>query len=151
MKALIRNFAYAVAAGLLLTTVAFAARPAPGGGNRIAWINPASPYAAYIEAAVQKKHLPVEFTIRKKSADVLITLAGGQRKGSAVRAIFTGNSGRASSLSMSVINLQTGIIVFSYTCHKGGHAFAFGHHQGLQSAAECLAKHWGDFLKKQGS
>lgn len=139
---------FAAAACLALAALAFSAN-APG-SQRLAWIDPASPYASYLEAAVQKKHVPVEFTIKKSAADLLVRVGGQQRKGSAWRAVFTGNSGRASSLAMSVISEQTGIIVFSYTCHKGGHGLGFGHHQGLQSAAECLAKHWGDHLKKEG-
>ncbi|MGH9491741.1 MAG: hypothetical protein ACRD17_14600 [Terriglobales bacterium] len=136
-------------AALVLAGLALAATPGPN-SRRIAWIDPASPYASYLEAAIQKKHVPVEFTVKKKAADLLVTIEGQNRNGSTWRAVLTGNSGRASSLSMSVINQQSGIIIFSYTCHKGGHGIGFGHHQGLQSAAECLAKHWGDFLKKQG-
>lgn len=145
----LKIFAATAAACLLLAALAFAANPPAA--ERIAWIDPASPFASYLEAAVQKKHVPVEFTIKKSAAELLVRIEGQQRKGSAARAIFTGNSGRASSLSMSVISQATGLIVFSYTCHKGGHALAFGHHTGFQSTAECLAKHWGDYLKKRGN
>lgn len=113
----------------------------------LVWIKPSNPYANYLEAAVQKKHTPVQFTILKKKAQYLAELDATARKGSTWRAVFTGQSGRASALSLSVVNLQTGVIVFSYTCHKGGHAFGFGGHEGFQSAAECLAKHWTHFIK----
>ncbi len=115
---------------------------------KIAWIDPANPFSIYLEAAASKKHVPVVFTVKKKAADLLVDLSARERKGSTWRAVFTANSGRASSLSMSVIDNQSGIVEFSYTCHKGGHAFGFGGHKGFQSAAECLAKHWKSELKK---
>jgi hypothetical protein len=113
----------------------------------VAWISPKNQFASYLEAAVQKKGTPVVFTTIKKNADVLVNVEGRARKGSTWRAIFTANSGRASALSMSVVNAKTGVIVFSYTCHKGGHGMFRTGHTGFQSAAECLAKHWKDKLK----
>lgn len=113
----------------------------------LAWIKSSNPYGNYLEAAVEKKHVPVEFTTRKKNAKLLVTLTAQERKGSTWRAVLTGNSGRASALSMSVANAKTGVIVFSYTCHKGGHGFLRTGHSGFQSAAECLAKHWAKEMK----
>ena len=129
---------------LMLAGTGIAAAKVP---EKIAWISPKNPYANYLEAAVQKKHTPILFTTIKSKADLWVSIQGRARKGSTWRAVFTGNSGRASALSMTVVNAKSGIVVFSYTCHKGGHGFFETGHQGFQSAAECLAKHWKDKLQ----
>src|SRR5579875_311738 len=65
-------------------------------------------------------------------------------KGSAARAIFLGpaQSGAQSDISITVSEAKSGTVVFSYTCQKNGE---FGR---MQSAAECLAKHWTHFIQK---
>lgn len=133
--------------GILLLASVCSVAQAKTKQETLAWIKSSNPYANYLEAAVQKKHVPVEFTTRKKDATLLVTLTAQERKGNTWRAVFTGNSGRASALSMSVSNAKTGVVVFSYTCHKGGHAFLRTGHAGFQSAAECLAKHWANEMK----
>lgn len=135
--------------GVVVLMLLFASAGIAAGsqGKLVAWISPKNSYAPYLEAAVQKKKTPVVFTTIKKNAAVLVTLEAQERKGSTWRAVLTGNSGRASALSMSVVNVKTGDVEYSYTCHKGGHGMFRTGHQGFQSAAECLAKHWKDELK----
>lgn len=136
--------------GQLMVLVLLFATMGMAGGNKekqVAWISPQNTYASYLEAAVQKKGTPVVFTTVKKNAALLVTLEATERSGSTWRAVFTGNSGRASALSMSVVNAKTGVVVYSYTCHKGGHGVFRTGHAGFQSAAECLAKHWKDELQ----
>lgn len=105
------------------------------------WIDPATPYANYLEAAVLKKHTPMTFVTNKESAQYIATLSSEQKNGSTAKAIFLGYSGAQHSLSMSVSDEKTGAVVFSYTCEK--HEAA-----SWQSASECLAKHWTNFVEK---
>jgi hypothetical protein len=108
------------------------------------WIDPADGHASYLQAAVQKKHTPVEFVTDKSKADYIASLTEESQKGSVARAVFLGvaNSGARSELSLSVSDAKTSAVVFSYTCQKSGEGGSF------QSAAECLAKHWSDYIKK---
>jgi hypothetical protein len=109
----------------------------------LVWTDPDDKYASYLEAAVQKKHTPVEFTTDKSKAEYMPALSEYAQKGSTARAIFLGpaSSGARSELSLSVSDAKTGNVVFSYTCQKNGEGGSF------QSAAECLAKHWSHFLE----
>lgn len=109
----------------------------------VVWIDPADGHASYLEAAVQKKHTPVEFTTDKSKADYIASLTEESQKGSVARAVFLGvaNSGARSELSLSVSDAKTSAVVFSYTCEKNGEG------KGFQSAAECLAKHWSSSIK----
>lgn len=119
--------------------------PKPDSQEPLVWIDPANPYSSYLEAAVLSKHTPVEFTTRKDKATETASLTATSRKGSAARAVFLGplNSGSRTNLSLSISDVTTGAIIFAYSCVKNGE----GH--GFQSAAECLAKHWKDSLKKK--
>jgi hypothetical protein len=107
------------------------------------WIDPANPYANYLEAAVLKKHTPVTFTTKKKSAQYIATLSEESKKGSVVKGIFFGAAAGEgqNNMSLSVSDAKTGDVAFSYTCQKG-------RQKNYQSTAECLAKHWAHFLEK---
>jgi len=135
-----------IAAALLTTGAAALAWPcaAQQEKNSRVWIDPSEGHSLYLQAAVQKKHTPVEFTTEKSKADYIADLTESARKGSVARAVFLGaaNSGARSELSLSVSDAKTGDVVFSYTCQKNGEGGSF------QSAAECLAKHWGSFIEK---
>lgn len=111
----------------------------------LVWIDPADGHATYLQAAVQKKHTPVEFVTDKSKADYIASLTEESNKGSVARAVFLGvaNSGARSELSLSVSDAKTSAVVFSYTCQKSGEAGSF------QSAAECLAKHWSSYMKNE--
>jgi hypothetical protein len=107
------------------------------------WIDPTNPYANYLEAAVLKKHTPVTFTTKKESAQYIASLSEESKKGSVAKAIFLGAAAGAgqNNMSLSVSDMHTGDIVFSYTCQKP-------RQKNYQSTAECLAKHWTHFLEK---
>ncbi|MGH9473442.1 MAG: hypothetical protein ACRD1M_11960 [Terriglobales bacterium] len=141
------TFAAALAVALCVTPACHAQGPtASASPQPLVWLDPANPYATYLEAAVLAKKTPVEFTILKDKATEVATLSStGSQKGSAVRAIFLGaaGSGNKADLSLSVADANTGVVVFAYACVKNGEGHAF------QSAAECLAKHWNDALKKK--
>ena len=112
--------------------------------NSVVWIDPTDQNASYLEAAVLKKHTPVTFTTDKSKADCIATLTATARKGSAARAIFLGaaNSGARNTMALTVSDTKTSNVVFSYTCQKNGEG------TGVQGAAECLAKHWKNFIEK---
>lgn len=105
------------------------------------WIDPNNQYANYLEAAVLKKHTPMTFVTDKESTQYVAVLSSEEKKGSTAKAIFLGYSGAQHSLSMSVSDEKTSAVVFSYTCEK---------HEASswQSASECLAKHWTNFIQK---
>jgi hypothetical protein len=107
------------------------------------WIDPANPYANYLEAAVLKKHTPVTFTMKKDSAQYIASLTEESKKGSVAKAIFLGAAAGQgqNNMSLSVADAKTGNVLFSYTCQKG-------RQKNYQSTAECLAKHWTHFIEK---
>jgi hypothetical protein len=108
------------------------------------WIDPASQGASYLQAAAQKKHTPVSFITDKDSASQIATLQVEGKDGSTAKAVLIGPafSGAERNMVLTVIDAKSYTVVFSYTCEKHGEGANF------QSAAECLAKHWGDFLEK---
>jgi len=124
-------------AALIATSAQTVAKPT-------VWVDPANEYGNYLEAAVLKKQTPVTFTTNKADAQYVANLEASERKGSAVRAVFLGveNSGAKSNLSLTISDSKTGAVVFAYTCQKNGEGGSF------QSASECLAKHWKNFVEK---
>jgi hypothetical protein len=112
--------------------------------NTLVWVDPSDPHASYLQAAVLRKHTPVSFTTDRSRADLVATLSTDERKGSAARAILIGPaySGAKENMSLTVSDQKTGNVVFSYTCEKSGDLAR------MQQAAECLAKHWGNFIEK---
>jgi hypothetical protein len=131
---------------IFVTLVLFIACPclAQQEKNSVVWIDPADQNASYLEAAVLRKHTPVTFTTDKSKADYMAALTATARKGSAARAIFLGaaNSGARNTMALTVSDIKTSSVVFSYTCQKNGEG------TGIQGAAECLAKHWKNFIDK---
>ncbi len=108
------------------------------------WIDPGDQNSSYLEAAVLRKHTPVTFTTDKSQAEYIAALSAEEKKGSAARAVFLGpaNSGARNTMSLTVSDAKTSNVVFSYTCQKNGEG------SGIQGAAECLAKHWANFIEK---
>jgi len=108
------------------------------------WIDPADQNSSYLQAAVLRKHTPVTFTTDKAKADYIAVLVADEKKGSVARAVFLGaaNSGARNTMSLTVSDVKSSSVVFSYTCQKNGEG------SGIQGAAECLAKHWANFIEK---
>ena len=119
----------------------------PCGGQQVkkalVWIDPANPDSAYLEAAVQKKNVPVQFTTEKDKAQYVAILTETETK---IRGTVFGEDsrdiGRPSIivLSLSVFEISSGDVVYTCTCAIR----ASGH----QRAAECLAKHWAASIQK---
>lgn len=110
----------------------------------IVWIDPTAQGANYLQAAVLKKHTPVTFTTDRESASEIVTLQVEDKSGSTAKAVLIGPafSGAERNMALTVADAKSGTILFSYTCDKRGEGANF------QSAAECLSKHWSDFLEK---
>jgi len=111
--------------------------------SALVWIDPSDQHASYLQAAVLRKHTPVSFTTDKSKADYIASLTADEKKGSVARAVFLGpaSSGARSTISLTVADAKTSNVVFSYTCQKNGEGTA------MQGAAECLAKHWKNFIE----
>ena len=122
---------------VLVVSAAAFAQEAP---KPLVWINPQNPEVNYLQAAVQKKHVPVQFTTEKKKAAFIADLSQTNSKGTALHGFYgIGHPGMI-ALSLSVSEAKTGNVVFSYTCQKRAPYY--------QSAAECLAKHWASQIRK---
>lgn len=125
-------------ASIFATSLAFAQQPP----KPLVWINPKNPDAAYLEAAVQKKGTPIEFTTQKAKTAYIANLSEIDSKGTGLRGLYGIGHSALTALSLSVSDAKTGAVVYSYTCTKRGHFY--------QSAAECLAKHWKKRIEKAG-
>lgn len=108
----------------------------------LVWIDPANPDAGFLQAAAQKKHVPVQFINDKDKAQYTASVSEKDTKGTALHGFYGIGHPDMVTLVLSVADAKTGTIVYSYTCKKGGV-------RGQQSAADCLAKHWADSLKKK--
>lgn len=103
-------------------------------------------FSTAFAAGVEKKKVPVTLVTDAAQARYEITFTEESNNGSKARgittAVFTGvyADGSFERVSMKVVDTKTKEIVYSYTCTKGK--------GGIQPAAECLAKHWKDQLKK---
>ena len=133
----------AIAVASLLVFVAMVVR-AQNEPKATVWIDQASQGASELQAAVQKKHTPLTFTTDRDSAMQIATLCVSEKKGSTAKAVLIGpaSSGAERNMSLVVSDPKTNTIIFSYTCQKRGEGANF------QSAAECLAKHWANFIEK---
>lgn len=130
-----------LAIALVLTASVFG----QGQKQPIVWIDPTAQGASYLQAAVLKKHTPVTFTTDKDSASEIATLQVEDKSGSTAKAVLIGPTFSGAERNMALTVADTGCRhdPDSYTCEKHGDGANF------QSAAECLAKHWSDFLEKR--
>ena len=108
----------------------------------LVWIDPANPDAGFLQASAQKKQVPVQFTNDKDKAQYIASVAETDTKGTALHGFYGIGHPDMVTFALSVADAKTGTIVYSYTCKKAGV-------RGQQSAADCLAKHWADSLKKK--
>lgn len=107
----------------------------------LVWIDPNNQLASFLQAATQKKHVPMQFTNDKEKAEYIASVSEMDTKGTALHGFYGIGHPDLVTFALSVADAKTGNIVYSYTCKKMGS-------RGQQSAADCLAKHWADSLKK---
>ena len=108
----------------------------------LVWIDLSNPDAGFLQAATQKKGAPVQFTTDKTKAQYIASLSETDIKGTALHGFYGIGHPDMVNLVLSVVDAKTETIVYSYTCKKAGV-------KGQQSAAECLAKHWAESLRKK--
>jgi hypothetical protein len=132
------------------------------------YIEPMSGYETYLAAAFTKKHVPLVIVADKSKADFIIQSTVDHSQPSQPTTVVNqttsvGNGGNdafqngmerareraaqraalgSTSTSISVIDPQSSVILFSYSVGKSG-----TNHQ-LQSAAEACAKHLREFIEK---
>jgi hypothetical protein len=110
------------------------------------YLNQNDEFSNAFAAGVQKKQVPVTLVTDVAQARYEVGFNHESNNGSKARgittAVFTGvyADGSFERISMRVVDTQTKEIVYSYTCTKG--------RGGIQPAAECLAKHWKQYLSK---
>ena len=111
----------------------------------VVYLDPAHPFSNPFAAGAVKKRVPVTLTHDESKAQFAVTFTAESRAGSRVQgvttAVMTGVylDGSSERITMSVVDLQSQNLIFSYTCTKMGGR--------TQSAAECLAKHWKKSLR----
>lgn len=137
-----------VAALLLILPAVVAAQQ----GSKI-YLDPNDSFSSYFSAALQKKKVPVTVTVDPNKADYTVKFQTNNSNGSVIegitRAMNTGmyNAGASGQVTMSIIDVQSKDVVFSYTCRKPNR-FSGDDPSTATSVAECLAKHWKDKLTK---
>jgi hypothetical protein len=115
-----------------------------------AYLDLNSPLAADFSAALIRKNVPITVTTDPASARYNITFQMYQNNGSVFQGITSAattgsyDPGRFDRATIQVVDNQTKTVAFSYTCKK----YKGNYGDPLQSAAECLAKHWKEKLPK---
>ena len=117
------------------------------------YLNPNREFTSYFSAALQKKKVPVTVTLDPTHADYTARFEISTDNGS----IFEGisrqlqygmyNAGASARVTMSIIDVKSKDVVFSYTCQKPSR-YNGDNPSVITSVAECLAKHWGSSLQK---
>ena len=109
-----------------------------------------SPFAPDFTAALMAKNVPVAVTTDPDHARYTVSFSTVKNNGSIFQgitsAINNGNydPGGWDRVTMQVVDNQTKIVTFSYTCKK----YKDNSGDPMKSTAECLAKHWKSKLQK---
>jgi hypothetical protein len=117
------------------------------------YLDPNRAFTPYFTAALQKKKVPVTVTVDPAQADYTARFQMSTNHGS----IFEGitrelqygmyNAGASNRVTMSIIDVKSKDVAFSYTCRKPNR-YSGNDPSTINSVAECLAKHWKDSLGK---
>ena len=89
----------------------------------------------YLEAAIQKKKVPIELVAEKDKADFQITGQSETQKASTAKKVIMWDWRSNEQASIQITNLQTSQVVFAYSVNKVSSA------HGKKSSAEACAKH----------
>jgi hypothetical protein len=117
------------------------------------YLDPNRPFTPYFSAALQKKKVPVTVTIDPDQADYMAKFQVNTDNGSIYEGITRQlqyglyNAGASARVTMSIIDVKSQDVIFSYTCQKPSR-YSGNNPSVITSVAECLAKHWGDTLGK---
>ncbi len=100
------------------------------------YIQPNQGFEAYLMAALLKKKTPVTIVTLPDKADFIMTSAFKQgAKPGIPEIVLLGKTKANQDAGVSVKNLKTGTVCFTYSVHKYNAA------HGLESTAEAIAKH----------
>ncbi|MGC1781424.1 MAG: hypothetical protein WA708_02790 [Acidobacteriaceae bacterium] len=139
---------YLVAGALAMLPMAVVAQQ-----TRKIYLDPHRQFTPYFTAALQKKNVPVTVTVDPTQADYKAKFQINTNNGSVVEGIMRGmntgmyNAGASARVTMSIIDVKSGDVVFSYTCSKSNR-YSGDDPSTINSVAECLAKHWKSRLEK---
>jgi hypothetical protein len=118
------------------------------------YLDPGSPFSSFFASALQKKKVPVTVTVDPTRAEYSITFQINNDNGSVIegitRAMNNGglyNAGASGQVTMSIMDIKSKDIVFTYTCRKSSR-YNGDSPSTTASVAECLAKHWKNSLEK---
>ncbi len=99
-------------------------------------------FDTYLRAAFDKKKVPLAIVVDKDKADLVLvnTVISGKEPGAAA-IIFTGKRNANQDASASIVDIKSGVVLYSYSVHK------YNAVNGKQSAAEAIAKHIKDKIE----
>jgi hypothetical protein len=125
---------------LILPTLAVAQQ-------RKVYLDPKDSFSAYFSSALQNKSVPITVTTDPAQADYIVKFQGEDSNGSVIQGIASAvnegwwNSGAFNEVSMSIVDVKSKDVSFSYTCKKYNQ-YSGQDSRMATSVAECLAKHW---------
>ena len=117
------------------------------------FLDPNRAFTPYFTAALQKKKVPVTITEDPTQADYMARFQVNTDNGSIYEGITRQlqfglyNSGASAQVTMSIIDVKSKNVIFSYTCRKPSR-YSGNNPSVITSVAECLAKHWSSSLEK---
>ena len=117
------------------------------------FLDPNRAFTPYFTAALQKKKVPVTITEDPNQADYMARFQMNTDHGSIYEGITRQlqfgiyNANASAQVTMSIIDVKSKDVVFSYTCRKSNR-ISGNDPRTITSVAECLAKHWSNSLEK---
>ncbi|HZD46706.1 MAG TPA: hypothetical protein VE109_11550 [Acidobacteriaceae bacterium] len=117
------------------------------------YLDPQDAFTSYFTSALEKKSVPVIVTTDPTQADYTVRFQTKDSNGSLLQGIATAvqsgryDSGAFNEVGMTVIDVKSKDVAFSYTCKKYDQ-YTSRDSQRASSVAECLAKHWKNKLNK---
>ena len=117
------------------------------------YLDPQDAFTSYFTSALEKKSVPVIVTTDPTQADYTVRFQTKDSNGSLLQGIASAvqsgryDSGAFNEVGMTVIDVKSKDVTFSYTCKKYDQ-YTSRDSQRASSVAECLAKHWKSKLQK---
>lgn len=105
------------------------------------FIAPMAGFETDLKNAIQAKHVPVEIVDQRDQADYEITGTSDSEKASTAKKVIRWDWHSNEQASISVADIKTGMIVYSYSVNKPSSA------HGKRSTAEACAKHLKDHIR----
>ena len=96
---------------------------------------PIEGFETYLAAALRKKDVPLFIVVDRDQADFEIVGTADKKGAGWAKKVFLGDWRSTTSASMSVINLNTGVVAYSDASQRSSA------NKGLRSSAEKLAKY----------